>query len=77
MTELRNVTLANGTVIQERYFEWNSRDQGLVLSSFFYGYILTQFLGGLLGAKIGGHIVILIVANIFTISKVYHEVSWT
>jgi len=57
MTEMRDVTLANGTVIQEQYFDWNSRQQGLVLSSFFYGYILTQFLGGFMAGKIGGQLV--------------------
>lgn len=28
--------------------------QGHILSAFFYGYIATQFAGGLLAAKIGG-----------------------
>lgn len=28
--------------------------QGYILSSFFYGYILTQLLGGWLAARIGG-----------------------
>ncbi|XP_063991566.1 sialin [Diachasmimorpha longicaudata] len=35
-------------------FDWDSKLQGLVLSSFFYGYISTQFLGGWLSAKMGG-----------------------
>lgn len=55
MVEKRNVTLGNGTVVQEQYFDWDSNQQGLVLSSFFYGYILTQFAGGLLSNKLGGH----------------------
>ncbi|XP_017880754.1 vesicular glutamate transporter 2.2 [Ceratina calcarata] len=42
----------------EKYFEpefnWDSKTQGLVLSSFFYGYISTQLLGGWLGGRIGG-----------------------
>lgn len=37
MTEPRDVTLANGTVIQEPEFDWDSSQKGLVLSSFFYG----------------------------------------
>lgn len=35
-------------------FNWNSKEQGLILSSFFYGYVLTQFLGGILADKLGG-----------------------
>lgn len=42
---------------QEQYFDWNSKEQGLILSSFFYGYIFTQFIGGYFGAKIGGSLV--------------------
>lgn len=35
-------------------FDWDSKTQGYVLSSFFYGYITTQLFGGWLSAKIGG-----------------------
>lgn len=35
-------------------FNWNSKQQGLALSSFFYGYICTQFIGGVCANKIGG-----------------------
>ncbi|XP_076751180.1 major facilitator superfamily transporter 9 [Xylocopa sonorina] len=44
----------NGTEYVEREFDWDSKTQGLVLSSFFYGYISTQLLGGWLAARIGG-----------------------
>lgn len=37
MTENRTVTYPNGTVGYEQDFVWNSLEQGLVLSSFFYG----------------------------------------
>lgn len=55
MTEIRNITLENGTVVEHQDFAWNSTQQGFILSSFFYGYILTQFAGGLLANKLGGH----------------------
>jgi MFS family permease len=42
---------------QEKYFDWDSQQQGLALSSFFYGYILTQLAGGYLASRIGGHLV--------------------
>lgn len=41
-------------IFQEREFDWDSKQQGFILSSFFYGYILTQLLGGWLAAKLGG-----------------------
>ena len=40
--------------LQVQEFAWDSKMQGLVLSSFFYGYISTQLLGGWLAARIGG-----------------------
>lgn len=55
MTEVKNVTLENGTIVEQQEFEWSSTQQGIILSSFFYGYILTQFAGGLLANKLGGH----------------------
>ena len=60
MTENRNVTITNSTgtyETQERYFDWDSKQKGLVLSSFFYGYITTQFIGGLVSSKIGGNLI--------------------
>ncbi|CAG9864853.1 unnamed protein product [Phyllotreta striolata] len=54
MTEFRNVTLDNGTIISVRDFDWDTKLQGYVLSSFFYGYITTQLFGGYLAARIGG-----------------------
>lgn len=42
MTENRTIEHPDGSVTYEQYFDWDSKQQGLVLSSFFYGYILTQ-----------------------------------
>jgi ACS family sodium-dependent inorganic phosphate cotransporter len=58
MTEEKLVHIyENGTEVYEREFDWDSKQQGLVLSSFFYGYACTQFIGGVIAAKFGGHIV--------------------
>ncbi|XP_048421272.1 ascorbate transporter, chloroplastic-like isoform X1 [Pyrus x bretschneideri] len=35
-------------------FNWNNATVGLIQSSFFWGYLLTQILGGILADKIGG-----------------------
>ncbi|KAL2725286.1 vesicular glutamate transporter 22 isoform X3 [Vespula squamosa] len=44
----------NGVIYRRREFDWDSKTKGLVLSSFFYGYLSTQLLGGWLAARIGG-----------------------
>ncbi|XP_062550218.1 vesicular glutamate transporter 2-like [Armigeres subalbatus] len=56
MTENRTVEYANGTVHYEQYFNWNSKVQGYVLSSFFYGYLVTQVPGGYVSNWFGPHI---------------------
>jgi ACS family sodium-dependent inorganic phosphate cotransporter len=57
MTEWKPIEHENGTTTYYQEFDWNSKQQGLILSSFFYGYVSTQFIGGIIAAKIGGHIV--------------------
>lgn len=58
MTENRTMfNETSGTYDTVQDFPWDSKEKGLILSSFFYGYILTQLLGGFIGAKIGGNIV--------------------
>ncbi|XP_055688604.1 sialin-like isoform X2 [Lutzomyia longipalpis] len=57
MTQTRNVTLEDGTVVEEQGFDWNSKQQGLILSAYFYGSITTHLLGGYLGTRFGGHLV--------------------
>ncbi|XP_045493507.1 sialin isoform X1 [Colias croceus] len=55
MTEPMETELENGTIVYVPEFDWSSQTKGLVLSSFFYGYIITQLPGGWLAAKIGGN----------------------
>ncbi|XP_055610420.1 sialin-like [Uranotaenia lowii] len=38
-------------------FDWDAKTQGHILSAFFYGYALTQILGGRLADKFGGTII--------------------
>ncbi|PSN50732.1 Vesicular glutamate transporter 2 [Blattella germanica] len=54
MTANYSYTLENGTVKYTQDYPWSSEVQGLVLSSFFYGYIVTQIPGGWLATRIGG-----------------------
>ncbi|XP_047020099.1 vesicular glutamate transporter 1 isoform X2 [Helicoverpa zea] len=55
MTEPVETKLENGTIVYIPEFDWSSQTKGLVLSSFFYGYLITQLPGGWLAAKIGGN----------------------
>lgn len=57
MTQKVNVILENGTTVETQEFDWNSKEQGLVLSSVYYGYMCTQILGGILAERFSGHIV--------------------
>lgn len=38
-------------------FNWDERTQGMLLGSFFYGYLLTNYLGGRLADKLGGRLI--------------------
>lgn len=42
---------------QDGEFVWTEYEQGLILGSFFWGYVLTNMLGGRLGEVIGGKLV--------------------
>ncbi|KAF8357979.1 slc-17.2 [Pristionchus pacificus] len=51
-------------------FDWSTEQEGMVMSSFFYGYLFSQVLGGMIAAKFGGKRVILgamLLAAIFTL----------
>ncbi|XP_036101003.1 solute carrier family 17 member 9 isoform X5 [Molossus molossus] len=51
------------TVSMSQDFGWNKKEAGIVLSSFFWGYCLTQIVGGHLGDRVGGEKVILLSAS--------------
>lgn len=57
MTENRTVYGENGTISYEQDFNWDSKQKGLILSSFFYGYITTQIVGGYLASQFGGNVI--------------------
>ena len=41
-------------ILQEGSYEWSESLQGVILGSFFYGYIVSQIPGGILAEKFGG-----------------------
>lgn len=48
------VAMTSNSSGSEPEFDWNSKQQGVILSSFFYGYIMTMFASGILANKFGG-----------------------
>ncbi|CAF3389237.1 unnamed protein product [Rotaria sp. Silwood1] len=51
-------------------FDWNPRTQGFVLGAFFYGYTLSQFIGGILAERYGAKWIFgcsLLIAGILTL----------
>ncbi|XP_033623011.1 solute carrier family 17 member 9 isoform X2 [Fukomys damarensis] len=57
------VTMPVCAVAMSQDFGWDKKEAGMVLSSFFWGYCLTQVVGGHLGDRIGGEKVILLSAT--------------
>uniref|UniRef100_A0A8C2YMB1 Voltage-gated purine nucleotide uniporter SLC17A9 n=2 Tax=Chinchilla lanigera TaxID=34839 RepID=A0A8C2YMB1_CHILA len=57
------VTMPVCAVAMSQDFGWNKKEAGIVLSSFFWGYCLTQVVGGHLGDRMGGERVILLSAS--------------
>jgi MFS family permease len=52
-------------------YKWDDPTRGVVLSSFFWGYIFTQIPGGYLAQKYGGKVVLgtgVLIASVATIS---------
>ena len=45
---------SNLPIEEKEGFDWDARMQGLVLSSFSFGYVTTQLVGGILAEQFGG-----------------------
>nr|XP_020660269.1 solute carrier family 17 member 9 [Pogona vitticeps] len=57
------VTMPICVVAMSARFDWDKKQSGIVLSSFFWGYCLTQIVGGHLSDRIGGEKVLLLSAS--------------
>lgn len=51
------INLSVAIIPMAEHFGWDSKENGVVLSSFYYGYLVTQILGGVWAKKIGGNVV--------------------
>jgi len=45
---------------EDGVFKWNSNKQGVALASFYYGYIMTPIVSGVLSMKFGGKLLMLV-----------------
>lgn len=72
MTEKREITNKHGIDVYEKHFDWNSKEKGLIASSFFYGYLLTQIVGGVMAKKVGGKLVRKTNSNTCSKFNVFH-----
>ncbi|NWU47752.1 S17A9 protein, partial [Dromas ardeola] len=57
------VTVPVCAVALSTHFDWDKKQSGIVLSSFFWGYCLTQIIGGHISDQIGGEKVLLLSAS--------------
>jgi ACS family sodium-dependent inorganic phosphate cotransporter len=55
---LDRVNISVAIIPMARHFGWGDVEKGLVLSSFFIGYIITQVLGGWLANRFGGKLIL-------------------
>ncbi|XP_045448851.1 putative inorganic phosphate cotransporter [Melitaea cinxia] len=55
-TSLVSESVTNTSVVvnNRELYDWNEETQGLLLSAFYYGYVITHLPGGLLAEKFGG-----------------------
>ncbi|XP_049817601.1 putative inorganic phosphate cotransporter isoform X2 [Aethina tumida] len=45
---------SKNSIINDNLYHWTSKQQGLILSSFYWGYVITHIPGGIIAEKFGG-----------------------
>ncbi|XP_071937274.1 ascorbate transporter, chloroplastic isoform X2 [Coffea arabica] len=58
LCNMDRVNMSIAILPMSKEFNWNSATVGLIQSSFFWGYLLTQIVGGIWADKIGGKLVL-------------------
>ncbi|KAJ8748989.1 hypothetical protein K2173_013429 [Erythroxylum novogranatense] len=58
LCNMDRVNMSIAVLPMSKEFNWNSATVGLIQSSFFWGYLLTQILGGIWADKLGGKLVL-------------------
>ena len=60
--------------IQTGEFNWSKEVKGVILSAFFYGYICTQLIGGIISDKWGGKLGMLLGIGILSLGSILSPV---
>lgn len=67
-------------VIDSDNYDWNERLQGIILSAFYIGYVMTQIPGGFLADKFGGKYIlslgVLLTCALALLTPVVVELGW-
>ncbi|XP_015062082.1 ascorbate transporter, chloroplastic [Solanum pennellii] len=58
LCNMDRVNMSIAILPMSKEFNWNSATVGLIQSSFFWGYLLTQIVGGIWADKLGGKVVL-------------------
>lgn len=58
LCNMDRVNMSIAILPMSKEFNWNSTTVGLIQSSFFWGYLLTQIVGGIWADKVGGKLVL-------------------
>ncbi len=66
---LDRVNISVAIIPMAEQFDWTDSERGLVLSSFFVGYMATQVMGGSLAARFGGKVFLGFGSDIFGLDE--------
>ncbi|PVD23171.1 hypothetical protein C0Q70_16434 [Pomacea canaliculata] len=58
-------------VVVAKEMNWDKRESGTVLSAFFWGYTMTQFIGGYVSDHVGGEVVLFISASLWSVFTLF------
>jgi len=51
---------SSNRLLQQRIFNWDPQAQGILLGAFYYGFVTTQIISGIVVQRVGGKLLILV-----------------
>ncbi|CAG9786479.1 unnamed protein product [Diatraea saccharalis] len=67
--------IAGAILVDQSFFDWNSQRQGVILSSFLWGYVILKIPGGELAAKFGSKLLIIICIGVNSVVSMFIPIS--